>query len=115
MKKLALLVACALLAVASGGCSLKLVRRPPPPSEWPTPGSARPDVEGQCTTSLAPPVLDTVAAVLLFSAAIYETRWNNTWAPYILAGAGLPVAVSAGYGYGVVTQCRRYRRLVDAP
>jgi hypothetical protein len=59
------------LALATGGCSYMRLRPPPPPSTWPNP--VLPDSsEQRCSTTLGPPVLDTVVALGFGTIAFIE-------------------------------------------
>lgn len=108
------------------GCSWLLVQRPP----GGPPGSLPP---GECTSSVAAPVADTVGAVafgatgasLLYAGASAPA---SDWVPArpILVGVGLVGAgvaallgASAGHGYSATAECRereeRLRRERDLP
>ena len=55
-------------------------------------------------------------AVSLASLTFVERHAGATWTPYALGVVTVPVGISAGYGYGAVHECRRYRgRFSDQP
>src|SRR5262245_36999328 len=97
------------LLLALAGCSFRVAVRPPAPSEWPAPGHPVSAPE-RCTPALTPPVLDTIAMVLLLGLAYVERDAGSRWTPIALGVAAIPAGVSAGYGYVVATECRRYLR-----
>jgi hypothetical protein len=94
----------------SGACSFRVVVRPPPPEDWPPPGRPA-SMRERCSRSLLPPLLDTAVAVILFGAAYIERHADARIAPIALGVGGVPPAISAGYGFVIATECRRYERL----
>jgi hypothetical protein len=110
--RLAPLLVLAAIAAAPGAasCSFRLVKRPPALEDWPPAGSPPVNIE-RCTESYMPPVTDTVVAVALATLVVVERNAGTTWTPFLLGGLAVPIGVSAGYGYGAVHECRRYRGL----
>jgi len=106
------------------GCSWLLVTKPPEP-----PLPASPPLE--CTTSVASPVMDTVAAGLLAGlgvATIVAASPQAIGTPCtdycglfrgltagiavggaVLVAAAVPLAFSAGYGYATTSDCRQLK------
>jgi hypothetical protein len=102
------------LPLAAGACSFRLATPPPPPSEWPRAGHT--DVQRErCTSSLVPPIVDTVATGAVATAAILERDVHVSWVPITLGVAALGPAISAVYGYIVTAECRHYERQFEAP
>jgi hypothetical protein len=96
--------------LVSSACSFRVMVRPPHPEDWPPPGRPATTRE-HCSRSLLPPAFDTAVALILFSAAYVERYSSSRITPLALGIAGVPPAISAGYGFGVATECRRYERL----
>jgi len=59
------------LSVATGGCSFMWMHPPPHREDWPNPVQAD-SSEARCTTSLGPPVLDTLSFSILGTLAFVE-------------------------------------------
>jgi hypothetical protein len=104
----------ALLALASAGCSLKFVRPPPAPSDWPDPVTSE-SSQHQCTDVLAPAVADTLAAVGFGTIGYLERHSGSKPISYIFDVTAIPFLVSAVYGYVYTERCHRYERLFDQP
>ena len=100
---------------ALAGCSYKLAVPPPPPAEWPPHPLPHGTWQEFCRPSVTPPLLDTIAVVLLGSLAYIERDSAGGKASIILVGASLPVAASGVYGYGSAVACRRYHNWMQAP
>ena len=107
-------IAVCVLAVSSNACSFAFVEGPPPNAE----GLKTFD----CTDSFAPPVLDTVLAVIDGALALFAYGLGRAlggsptpvfWG-FLAVGVGAPTA-SAIYGYSKVGSCRDVRRRTSAP
>jgi hypothetical protein len=107
-------LAAALVALALGGCSFRLALPPPPPSEWPS-ASKHVDSMERCTPWLFPPIADTAIALLFGSLVYLERNASTPLVPVGLAVTTVAIGTSAGYGYIVATECRRYQRLFATP
>ena len=96
------------VALASSGCSFRLVRPAPPRSEWPDPALAG-SSEERCTDSPLPPIADATFAAIFGSLGYIE---RNSGAPEIAFGIGIaavPMLISAVYGTVMVSRCRAYK------
>lgn len=102
------------LALATAGCSFRVVMPPPPPSEWPR-AQVRGTPEERCTSSITPPVIDTAAGTLLAGLAVLERNARTEITPIALGAAALPAFASAIYGFIMTAECRRYQGRFNAP
>jgi hypothetical protein len=97
------------MALVTGGCSFKLVKRPPHPSEWPPADRPPPRSSAQtCGESMLPPTLDTVSAVVVGTLALLERKSGTPITAVVLGLMTIPFGASAVYGYGVSSKCRQY-------
>ena len=96
--------------VCSTGCSLGLVRRPPTGPVAPSPRLA-------CTSSVAYPVLDTVAAALVvgvfgavaIAGAVHSDPAVMWWGIALGTLGGAYPTYSAVYGYSATAECRELK------
>ncbi|HVZ70993.1 MAG TPA: hypothetical protein VHJ20_01350 [Polyangia bacterium] len=95
------------LALATGGCSFKLVRPSPPRSEWPEPVTIH-SSQAKCTSTVAPPVIDGTIAIGLGTLSYVERNARSQWFTPIAGLAAIPYALSAIYGAYMVERCRAY-------
>jgi hypothetical protein len=105
-----------LLALTSGGCSLKFVKPPPPPAEWPDPVTSDSSQVG-CTDAVALPVADTIAAIAFGTIGFLE-RHSDPTSRVIAVGldiTAIPFFVSAVYGYVETPRCHHYDKLFEQP
>jgi hypothetical protein len=96
------------LLAASGGCSFKIIKPPPPASEWPSP-SVPSTSERACTNIIGIPILDTIVASGLGVIAYRERVFDQTSNEVLLAAGALPFLASAIYGYVETARCSRYQ------
>jgi len=116
----------ALTLLPATGCSWLFVAKPPEP-----PIPASPSIV--CTTSVASPVIDTVAAGLLAGLGVATIVAANPQASgtpctdycglfrgltagiavggAVLVAAAVPLAFSAGHGYATTSDCRRLKEM----
>ena len=111
-----------ILALGAGGCSFHWVKPAPPRDEWPNPESSGWSEE-RCTTSVGPPVADTVVGVALgtlafiernsVSYSVQDMRYEPDVPSRAIAGVlgigGLVALASAVYGYVQTTRCDHYQ------
>jgi hypothetical protein len=101
------------LAVASSGCSFRLLRPAPPRREWPEQVTASTSEE-PCTVSPVPVAADLIFGSILGTLSYIE---RNSGSPKIAFGIGVaavPMLISGVYGAVTVSRCRSYKsRFID--
>jgi hypothetical protein len=104
-----------ILTLASAGCSWIVVKPPPPPprgdptEHWP------PDGPGvRCTSSLLPPLFDSMVATLATVGAVYFVAAGDDTARVLGPLVEVPLAVTFGLsaykGWRVTHRCREMKR-----